>query len=187
MSKLMTLTFITSILFFTSCGIPLPLQKDLIVKYGDASRQFETTNPVFNSYIASFEQKGKVITNDGNFEVGDIPINFGNTEDDDFQGVCFEYPDGKKEIIIRKAWWDATSNDEYRESLIYHELGHCKLGRDHLDVNMTVDDKVFKGSMMNSKIVPPSDYQSLKEEYHMELFTNDTTELLRSLGLTATP
>lgn len=175
------LTFIA--LFLTaSCGIPLPLQKDLVVKDLDAVRQFSQTDPTFASFVQEFELRGRVILNDGSFSVGDIPINFGDTENPNFQGVCFEYPDGTKEVIVKKEWWDNV-NDEYRESLLFHELGHCRLGRDHLDEVVTHSGSSHKVSMMNSVIVQPNTYKNHKEQYQIELYTYNTDELFHSLGI----
>lgn len=182
MTKLLTSIFFLSIITLSGCGIPLPLQKDLVVKDLNAVRQFATTNPVFSEYVQEFEQRGRIIMNDGSFTVGDIPINFGDTENDSFQGVCFEYPDGTKEVIIRQSWWNGAS-DEYRESLVFHELGHCRLGRDHLDDVRAVGNGTHKVSMMNSIIVAPQNYKDHKDGYHKELFTYDAYDLFLSLGV----
>ncbi len=169
--------------FITSCGVPLPLQKDLIVKDIKAVRQFATTNPVFDSYIKEFEQQGKVITGNSDFSTGDVPVNFGDTENDAFQGVCFQYPDGTKEVIIRKSWWDGA-NQDYRESLLFHELGHCSLDREHTDeVLVTSKERTYKASLMSSVIVGPNDYKDLRDEYLKELFLQKRDDLLTSLGL----
>ena len=175
------------IAIISSCGIPLPLQKDLVVKDRNAIRQFTTTDPTFASFVDEFEIKGKAITGNADFKVVDVPINFGDTENPSFQGVCFEYPDGTKEIIIKKAWWDATNNQDYRESLIFHELGHCALGRDHLDDTASSNTGTYKISMMNSIILAPEHYQPNKDEYLEELFTQDYTDLVTTLKLTFTP
>lgn len=182
MTKLLTFTLITTMALLTSCGIPLPLQKDLVVKDINAVRQFSTTDPAFSKYVQEFEHNGRKILNDGSFSVGDVPINFGDTENPNFQGVCFEYPDGTKEVIIKKSWWDAVSED-YRESLIFHELGHCSLGRDHLDDTWQNGEETHKKSMMHSIIITPNVYDKYKEGYHKELFTQDTVTLLQDLGL----
>ena len=169
-------------MLISSCGIPLPLQKDLIVKDVRSVRQFSKSDPAFASYIQEFEVRGKVILNDGSFSVGDVPINFGDTENETFQGVCFEYPDGKKEIIIKKSWWNGVDKN-YRESLIFHELGHCRLGRDHRDEKVSHDGVQHKISLMNSIIISPIKYKEYKEQYQIELYTKETTELFISLGI----
>jgi hypothetical protein len=45
-------------------------------------------------------------------------------------GVCTKWSNGAKQIKIKKSYFDAV-NDYQREQLIYHELGHCVLNRDH--------------------------------------------------------
>ncbi len=182
MTKVLTLLLFLAVMNLTSCGIPLPLQKDLVVRDLNAVRQFSTSNQAFASYVQDFELKGRIAMNDGSFSVGDIPINFGDTENDSFQGVCFEYPDGTKEIIVRKQWWDAVG-EAYRESLLFHELGHCRLGRDHLDDVRQSSNDTHKISMMNSIIITPQKYNSYKEEYQRELYTYNTDELFQSLGI----
>lgn len=176
------LMIIATFILTASCGIPLPLQKDLVVKDIDAVRQFSQTDPTFASFVQEFELRGRVILNDGSFKVGDIPINFGDTENPQFQGVCFEYPDGTKEVIVKKEWWDNVG-DDYRESLLFHELGHCRLGRDHLDTKQSHNDQEYKVSMMNSVIIQPHIYKQYKSEYQQELYTYDTDELFHSLGI----
>jgi hypothetical protein len=166
--------------WLTSCGIPLPLQKDLIVKDNAAIRQFESTDPVFKEYIKKFEANGQKHHGDKNFSIGDIPINFGDTENPMFKGVCFEYSDGSKEIIVQKEWWDNVDH-AYRESLIFHELGHCRLGRDHHNKTHEQDQSTFKLSLMNSIIVAPGNYRRFEEDYLVELFTTSDSTLVQAL------
>lgn len=164
----------------SSCG--LPFGQDFIKKKSGAKRTHDTTNPVFTSYIASFEQVARVETGDPTFTVGDIPINFGDTENPDFQGVCFTYPDGQKEIIIRESWW-SSAEDSYRESLLFHELGHCRLDREHDDATFSVGSNTYRSSMMSSIIVAPRDYNQYKVGYWKELFTHSKVQLMQLLGV----
>jgi hypothetical protein len=57
-----------------------------------------------------------------------VPINFSSLKD--YVGVCITYSDGRKEIEIDLEFWD-ESEDLAREEVIFHELGHCVLDRDH--------------------------------------------------------
>ena len=173
---------ITTILFIiittlSSCGLPF-LSDDQ--KVGE-KRQFSTTDPAFNSYTAKFEQDGRNKTGDQNFIIGDIPINFGDTEDANHQGICVKYSDGSSEIIIRKAWWD-TQTDQYRESLIYHELGHCRLGRGHDNTTTTQKNVSYKTSMMNQYIIGPALYTTYKDAYLDELFNNSSVQIIIALS-----
>lgn len=179
MNKLILLFLGITIL--SGCGINL--KRDLIVKDGNALRQFQTTNPTFNTYVESFNTYGKSYTGNANFKVTDVPINFGDTENPSFEGVCFTYPaSGKSEIIIRKEWWDSV-NDDYRESLLFHELGHCSLNREHQNITHESGGRTHKESIMNQIIINPVDYKSYKVQYLTELFTQSNTTLLQALGL----
>jgi len=47
-------------------------------------------------------------------------------------GQCKSYSDGSKQIVIDQPFWNSASELE-REYVVFHELGHCLLGRDHDD------------------------------------------------------
>lgn len=180
------LIFLSVTLYLSACGLPIPFINDQVNKDAGESRQFESTNPVFHSYIEEYEQKGKSATGKQNFKVNDIPVNFGDTENIAFQGVCFEYFDGKKEIIIRESWWKNV-NEQYRKSLLFHELGHCHLNREHLEETLKVSDQTHKVSLMHSIVLTPKEFQSYEEEYMHELFTQDQNLLIQSFSLANSP
>ena len=162
-------------------------------------RKFSTSNPIFDEYIARFEELGRFYTKDPYFKVGDIPINFGDTENDLYDGVCFTYTNGTKEIIIKKSWWDNYEKDAdpegdkkkvenvkkeleknyslIQESLIFHELGHCRLNRKHEETTLVSSENTVKKSMMSHNIITANDYLKYKDGYWEELFTNSTDTL----------
>jgi len=85
------------------------------------------TNPSFDSYadrfIADAEQYNTEITKDS------INIQFMEHAEYSATGLVF----GKCTngiVYIVKDYWDSTS-EEGRETLLYHELGHCVLHRGH--------------------------------------------------------
>jgi len=45
-------------------------------------------------------------------------------------GQCSAYSDGSKEIVFDEDYWN-NSNMNEREYLVFHELGHCVLNREH--------------------------------------------------------
>ncbi len=76
-------------------------------------------------------------------------------------GACYIYKDGTAAFIkINKEIWDSLSPN-VKKTLIYHELGHCHLGLDHLDDYEVVDSidnsfsALIKLSIMNSTIMSP--------------------------------
>lgn len=49
-------------------------------------------------------------------------------------GLCMPRVGGN-EILIRKSWWERNTDQRKREELIFHELGHCLLWREHTHPN----------------------------------------------------
>lgn len=174
--SLFSLFFFSFLMTLASCGIPLPLKSDK-TNGKTETRIHSSSAQSFLSYQSKFESLGKTQLSDPNFTIGDIPINFGDTENPYYKGVCFEYSDGTKEIIIDQNWWEAV--DEYnRESLLFHELGHCRLGRDHHDSKVKHSNgQEYKESMMSSVIVSGSNLKNLYNEYVKELFTENKQSL----------
>lgn len=166
----------------TSCGLIL----DGDVKEGK-TRQFSSTDEVLLPYVASFEEKARVTYGKESFKVGDIPVNFGDTTDDKYDGVCIKYPDGTKEIILKKSWFDRTSETQ-REILIYHELGHCRLNRKHnSSVGMAYDNNIsVKMSIMNPVVPSSYYYEVYQDAYLRELFHQDNNLMVAALDETNT-
>lgn len=163
-------------ILLVSCGLPLKHAKS-----SNGTRQFTSSDSTFSKYITKFETDAKARYGT-DFSVGDIPINFGDTGNDGYDGVCISYSDGTKEIIIEKDWWE-DRGETSREMMIYHELGHCRLDRDHDDETIETDDhKIVKMSLMNSILPGPNHYILYKDGYLEELFkkTKQTLDKLVS-------
>jgi hypothetical protein len=177
-NKLLPLIVLSLIaILSTSCGMPI-IGKHVQKKSG-TSRLFSSTDSTFSPYVAQFESYAKSVTGNSGFSVGDVLINFGDPEVNTFQGVCYIYSNDLREIIIRKQWWD-TAADSDRESLIFHELGHCKLDRDHDDEVNVIGGKSVKLSMMNSIIVLGNDYANHRPGYLDELFNRNKTSVINA-------
>lgn len=179
MKKQLTTLFIlaTIAILTSSCG--MPLIGDHVQKKSGTSRLFSSTDSAFSPYVASFEAYGKNLTGDSNFKVGDIPINFGTPEETSFQAVCYIYSNNSREIIIRPEWWQTASEDN-KESIIFHELGHCRLDREHDDTVMNIGGHSVKLSMMHHVIVINKDYTDRQSAYINELFTQDKNAVINA-------
>lgn len=46
-------------------------------------------------------------------------------------GVCYIYSDGTREVQLSNYWWGEMGEDG-KEQTVFHELGHCELGRGHI-------------------------------------------------------
>jgi len=172
------------LIILTSCGAIEKFAADNIFRGNKQLRINTSTDPVFDKYVQSFENHARSILSDSNFLVGDIPVNFGDTGSPDYKGVCVTYGDGKKEVLVEKAWWDSASI-LHQESLIFHELGHCRLDRIHDNSMLTnaLGTKIIKATMMNEFIINPGNYSTYQTEYITELFTKDISDLGLSFGI----
>lgn len=163
---------------------------------GDPSsgRQYDTSNPVFDSFKNSFSNEASYYSYP---EVSDIPINFGDVENIEYNaktenvhptsvayfefmyfqfveqvGVCIKYSSGAREILIKQSVWDNFS-EELKEILIFHELGHCHIDREHKEDSYEGIDL----SIMHPVLINQEDYIQYYREYQEELFLLDEQPL----------
>lgn len=120
---------------------------------------------VFNPYVTRFIEAGKSVG--VKVDMGNAQISFLDELPHDFVGLC--YPP-THEVTILKSYWD-RADDAHREALIFHELGHCVLGREH---NTTTKNGYIAQSIMNPALMPVVDdeiyYKEHRQEYITELF-----------------
>lgn len=86
-------------------------------------------------------------------DVTRIEFKFIEPENSNHAGVCYPY---EGIVEINPAYWNEAHSCE-REALIFHELGHCILGRMHRE-----------GSIMAARLV--KDYCERRAFYIWELF-----------------
>ena len=104
--------FIASFLFLSACG-----------KFESTPSRIIGINPEFVPYIGLYTyHKGRA----PDYE---IHMGFANLSGDNI-GLCMRWTDGYRQILIDKEYWD-NSNESLRVSLVFHELGHCDLNREH--------------------------------------------------------
>jgi Zn-dependent protease with chaperone function len=82
----------------------------------------------FVPFVTEFErvagQQGQNLT------ISDLIVEFGDTPSMNETGVCIWSSDETPRVVINQRIW-ATLNDDDREEVIFHELGHCVLQRLH--------------------------------------------------------
>ena len=83
-----------------------------------------------------------------------------------YVGVCLK-PIGI--VAIRESYWKNLHAYE-KELLIFHELGHCVLNRDHDKSDKMMDFHKIRASMMYPRMLNQWDYQSYRDYYLKELF-----------------
>jgi len=84
------------------------------------------------SYIQTFQSEAA--THGVVIQLNEIDLDgyIENIEQRGTLGQCKSYSDGSKEIVLDEPYWN-RANDLEREYLVFHELGHCILEKDHND------------------------------------------------------
>ena len=121
--------------------------------------------PYFDLFAAEGAKRGITV----DYEEARIEGLFQDIGGGNTLGQCFRNTDKPRKVIIDIDFW-ADATEPEREFLIFHELGHCFLDRDHLDD--TIPNSNVCVSIMHA--TPQSCSFSLtddnREEYLDELF-----------------
>jgi hypothetical protein len=90
-------------------------------------RTIRGVDPEFNYYLDLYVKiKGKPL-------YYDIPIQFSSNMEPGEVGNCKRWGYyGYRQITIDKTYW-LSADTNHKISLIFHELGHCDLNRDHVE------------------------------------------------------
>ena len=83
-------------------------------------------------HFTNFE--AEAIAHGINIDISSIDIGgyIQNIETRGTLGQCKSYSDGSQQVIVDEEYWNNISDAE-REYLVFHELGHCLLEKEHND------------------------------------------------------
>lgn len=84
--------------------------------------------PYFELFALEAEERGFFV----DYEAERIEGLLQDIRNTNIKGQCFHNEKKPKKVVIDIDYWNAASKME-KEFIIYHELGHCFLDRDHLD------------------------------------------------------
>lgn len=141
-------------LWLAGCGAPEPN----VVRLGSAP-----VDSAANAEVWAFEAAW-------GYQVTGVAVQFTNNlevlaGDTDTVGLCVR--DGATTVWLDAEWW-ADATPECREALVFHELGHGVLDRDHSDV---VSDTGRPLSVMHTTITQVCwAWRRYREDYVAELF-----------------
>jgi hypothetical protein len=160
MIRISILLFITSLVigFFQSCS---PLTDN---EYACCTRPNKPSDPAFQSYVDEFKYYDNV-------KSIDVPVYFANLPTGE-AGVCHYFRIGNGPIRwgyveIDQTYWGEIS--EYQKiNLIFHELGHCVLGRDHEPWGNSV--MMCPSSFMYYMVLSTECIQNNYDAYIQEMF-----------------
>lgn len=138
-----------------------------------AEQQPQTTNYTidseFDNYVSKFEQQIEV----------DVELDIGfNKLEYPIVGSCYVYTTGYKEIIIDPDFWFNTIQSE-KEELLFHELGHCVLNKEHDETILKAAYFYIPKSIMYPYVFG-SQYTKF-EQYYLDELKNSETELTNYL------
>lgn len=113
-----SLLFILALTLLSACG-----QKDDVLRLGQ-----------FKAIVKQFEYEGKL--RHRNVAVTDLIVEFDSIEGSVI-GRCYLTVGMTPKIVIDREYWDRET-ETLRELLMFHELGHCVLLKDHVSTNYEV-------------------------------------------------
>jgi hypothetical protein len=161
--NLAILLFLVSVLLgmFQSCGPLMPDNKPTC-----CMRPTAPSDPTFKPYVDEFlyyQQKKST----------SIPVYFADLEPG-IAGVCHYFRVGSGPIRwgyieIDKEYWGYISEFQ-KINLIFHELGHCVLGRDHVPWGNSV--MMCPQSMMYDTVLSTQCMEDNYQAYLEEMFPN---------------
>lgn len=142
-------------------------------------RSISGIDPAFTSYVQKFESYY------GN-SIGDIPIQFTDIASPTI-GVCTRWTSGERQIVIDRTYWNNPyTSDKAKMGLIFHELGHCALNREHNNTTFYYYGSHIAGdvpySLMNMYNFYSNNYVELESHYINELFHGDEPHALTKIA-----
>ena len=89
-------------------------------------------------------------------------------EEENVAGLCTYYSHAPNHVTIDLEFWNRFS-DNFKEMIVFHELGHCILGRDHREGQLQ-DGKCISIMRSGSEFCQDAYIPSTKSYYIRELF-----------------
>lgn len=151
--------------------IPFILSTITVICFQNCGRGFDVaaakspanyvTDPIFHEYIEDFKKYHQA-------NVDEVPIAFGDVGV--YAGMCWRLWVGDAFIygyikVDKKNWY--IMSEEQKTNLIFHELGHCALNRDHVSFE---SPRVCPTSFMYFQVMTVDCLQNHFEEYIKEMF-----------------
>lgn len=128
--------------------------------------------PEFHSYVEEFKQ---------NSQLGHtVKMIFGEIKEEDVIAYCYNYGNLRKNYILVDRTRYNELTDLEKEEVVYHELGHCILFRDHDETILNGNDYGLKYNLFKSIMYPyvfgGYKFKNHESYYHTEL-SNEATSL----------
>ncbi len=133
-------------------------------------------DPVFQPYVDNFVEEGMVHER-YNLDSSSLSVQFGDHNYMASQFIVGFCDYGQNSVQIDPVVWANWANYlPSREQLIYHELGHCLLHRQHRNDEIQ-DPNAWLGkrpvSIMHASVFNYMDYENHRTDYVNELFNHN--------------
>ena len=136
--------------------------------------------PDFTEYLQRFETEAAKRNINFDLKTSGLIIEFADLKDEIAGLTHYEHP---IRIEIDKTYWSDISKyegyDVMKEDLIFHELGHGLLNRDH--INTTLENGDWKSIMCGGKKVDNRNwninYRGMRREYYINELFDESTEI----------
>lgn len=143
--------YIMVLILLVSCGSAPPPSKD-----NDAVQ--EEFKPYYSEFIDDLNLRNRRVSYSG------IAIKFDKMKSSNNVGEChYSYP--KHTVKINRTFWDVSSNTT-KKIIIYHELGHCMLYKEHSEKLNSINQPV---SIMYPRVLYASVFLRDELQYINEL------------------
>ncbi|HUR31768.1 MAG TPA: putative metallopeptidase [Saprospiraceae bacterium] len=118
MTRVLYLCFGVSILMFSSCE--------------EAPELVFVVETPLQDYFDRFVDEAAVRGFDVAYATSQVDAHIGDITEENVIGTCSWDQTHTHSVTVDENYW-RTANDLQREFVVFHELGHCVLGRDHRD------------------------------------------------------
>jgi hypothetical protein len=139
--KIIIFKILEAFLFLTICFLFLTCEKEKV-----AIKTYQNVDRKLWPYFQKFEEEGNARGLDIDLSNSNISGDIININFNGVVGVCLKESEIPNKILLDTAFWNRSSN-LVKELIIFHELGHCYLGRSHSD---EVASSGFCASIMRS-------------------------------------
>ena len=141
----------------------------------------EELQPLVDLFIEEASTRGETVT------IDNLILEYSSEVEDNVCGLCQTERNGQKRVIIRNEANICWITKEQFETLVFHELGHCILNRNHLDemlpngepksIMISNNTDLYSSCSFNVTGGNNSCDNTFKREYYLnELFDDTTSE-----------
>lgn len=127
-------------------------------------REFRVSG--FEGYVEQFESSAKAHGKD--LKVEELVIEFGTPASSTADATCYQSTGATPKIIVDQKKFEAMAEGK-RTALLFHEMGHCVLNREHSDGGR-VNNTSCPNSVMNSYTLSDQCFTGHRDHYESELF-----------------